>query len=57
MNAGWMFLRAELRKRWRSWLALALIVGAFARAVEAAAEGARRTDAAHPAPATILRSE
>src|SRR4029077_6815417 len=44
MNAGWMFLRTELRKRWRSWLALALIVGAFAGAVEAAAAGARRTD-------------
>ena len=49
MNAGWMFLRAELRRRWRSWLALALIVGAFAGAVEAAAAGARRTDAAYPA--------
>src|SRR5206468_6898412 len=49
MNAGWMFLRTELRRRWRSWLALALIVGAFAGAVEAAAAGARRTDAAYPA--------
>ena len=49
MNAGWMFLRTELRKRWRSWLALALIVGAFAGAIEAAAAGARRTDAAYPA--------
>jgi hypothetical protein len=43
-----MRLRAELRRRWRSWLALALIVGAFAGAVEAAAAGARRTDAAYP---------
>ena len=41
-----MFLRTELRRRWRSWLALALIVGAFAGAVEAAAAGARPTDAA-----------
>ncbi len=49
MNAGWVLLRAELRRRWRSWLALALIVGAFAGAVEAAAAGARRTDAAYPA--------
>jgi FtsX-like permease family len=49
MSAGWMWLRAELRRRWRSWLALALIVGAFAGAVEAAAAGARRTDAAYPA--------
>jgi hypothetical protein len=45
MNAGWMFLRTELRRRWRSWLALALIVGAFAGAVEAAAAGARRVPA------------
>ena len=40
--------RAELRRRWRAWLALALIVGAFAGVVEAAAAGARRTDAAYP---------
>ena len=26
MHAGWMFLRTELRRRWRSWLALALIL-------------------------------
>jgi hypothetical protein len=43
-----MFFRAELRRRWRAWLALALIVGAFAGTVEAAAAGARRTDAAYP---------
>jgi hypothetical protein len=56
MNAGWMFLRTELRKRWRSWLALALIVGAFAGAVEAAAAGTRRTDAAYPALLTWSRA-
>ena len=43
-----MFFRAELRRRWRAWLALALVVGAFAGVVEAAAAGARRTDAAYP---------
>ena len=48
LAAGWMFFRAELRRRWRAWLALALIVGAFAGTVEAAAAGARRTDAAYP---------
>jgi ABC-type lipoprotein release transport system permease subunit len=48
MAAGWMFFHAELRRRWRAWLALALIVGAFAGVVEAAAAGARRTDAAYP---------
>jgi hypothetical protein len=49
MAAGWFCFRAELRRRWRAWLALALIVGAFAGVVEAAAAGARRTDAAYPA--------
>ena len=48
MAAGWFCFRAELRRRWRAWLALALIVGAFAGVVEAAAAGARRTDAAYP---------
>jgi ABC-type lipoprotein release transport system permease subunit len=48
MAAGWLCFRAELRRRWRAWLALALIVGAFAGVVEAAAAGARRTDAAYP---------
>ena len=48
MAAGWFFFRAEFRWRWRAWLALALIVGAFAGVVEAAAAGARRTDAAYP---------
>jgi hypothetical protein len=49
LAAGWFCFRAELRRRWRAWLALALIVGAFAGVVEAAAAGARRTDAAYPA--------
>jgi ABC-type lipoprotein release transport system permease subunit len=41
-------LRAEFRRRWRTWLMLALIAGLFAGAVQAAAAGARRTDAAYP---------
>lgn len=49
LAAAWFCFRAELRRRWRAWLALALIVGAFAGVVEAAAAGARRTDAAYPA--------
>ena len=48
MIAGWLVLRAELRRRWRTWLMLALIAGLFAGAVQAAAAGARRTDAAYP---------
>jgi FtsX-like permease family len=46
--AGWFFFRTELRHRWRAWLAVALLVGAFAGTVQAAAAGARRTDAAYP---------
>jgi hypothetical protein len=46
--AGWLVLRAEFRKRWRTWLMLALIAGLFAGAVQTAAAGARRTDAAYP---------
>jgi len=48
VTAGWFFLRTELRRRWRSWLLLAVIVGVFAGAVQSAAAGARRTDAAYP---------
>ena len=48
MVAGWLVLRAEFRRRWRTWLMLALIAGLFAGAVQAAAAGARRTDAAYP---------
>ena len=48
MTAVWVILRSQLRRRWRAWLAVALLVGAFAGAVETAAAGARRTDAAYP---------
>jgi len=48
VGAGWLVLRAEFRRRWRTWLMLALIAGLFAGAVQAAAAGARRTDAAYP---------
>src|SRR5215469_8554243 len=48
MGAGWLVLRAEFRARWRTWLMLVLIAGLFAGAVQAAAAGARRTDAAYP---------
>jgi putative ABC transport system permease protein len=48
VGAGWLVLRAEVRRRWRTWLMLTLIAGLFAGAVQAAAAGARRTDAAYP---------
>ena len=48
MTVAWVFLRAELRRRWRAWLSVALLAAAFAGAVTAAAAGARRTDSAYP---------
>jgi hypothetical protein len=48
MTATGMYLRASLRRRWRAWLSLALLIGVFAGVVTAAAAGARRTDAAYP---------
>jgi hypothetical protein len=48
MGAAWVFLRAELRRRWRAWLSVALLAGAFAGVATAAAAGARRTDSAYP---------
>jgi hypothetical protein len=48
VGAAWVFLRAELRGRWRAWLSVALLAGAFAGVVTAAAAGARRTDSAYP---------
>jgi ABC-type lipoprotein release transport system permease subunit len=47
MNAVWYRARAELRARWKAWLALAVLVGAVGGAVMAAAGGARRTDTAY----------
>jgi hypothetical protein len=48
VGAAWVFLRAESRGRWRAWLSVALLAGAFAGVVTAAAAGARRTDSAYP---------
>jgi hypothetical protein len=49
MTAVWFVIRAGLRARWRSWLALALVAGLMGGLVSAVAAGARRTDAAYPA--------
>jgi ABC-type lipoprotein release transport system permease subunit len=49
MTAVWLVIRAGLRARWRSWLALALVAGVMGGLVSAVAAGARRTDAAYPA--------
>jgi ABC-type antimicrobial peptide transport system permease subunit len=48
MTAVWARLRSDLRSGWRSWLILALLIGAFSGVVLAAAVGAHRTDTAYP---------
>ncbi len=48
MAAVWMRLHAELRSRWRAWLALAVVFGVAAGAAIAAFAGARRTETAYP---------
>ena len=47
MGAIRLRLGAELRARWRGWLALALLLAAFAGLTLATAAGARRTDTAY----------
>lgn len=47
MNAVWVGLRADARRRWRAWLGVVLIVGLFGGIVTATAAGARRTDSAY----------
>ena len=49
VNAGLLVVRAGLRSRWRSWLALAVVAGLAGGLGTAVAAGARRTDAAYPA--------
>jgi MacB-like periplasmic core domain len=48
MGAVWLRLRAELRRQWRGWLALAVLLGVIGGIALAAAAGARRTDTAYP---------
>ena len=48
VGSVWLTLRAEFRSGWRSWLALALLLGVMGGVVLAAAAGARRTDTAFP---------
>jgi len=48
MGAVWLRLRAELRRQWRVWLALAVLLGVIGGIALTAAAGARRTDTAYP---------
>ena len=47
MNAVLARLRSDIRSSWRSWLALALLIGLFAGVVLTAAIGSRRTASAY----------
>ena len=53
MDALRLPLRAELRRRWRAMLGLALLLGVIGGVVLTAAAGAQRTDTAYP---RLLRS-
>ncbi|HEX8771399.1 MAG TPA: hypothetical protein VF711_11585, partial [Acidimicrobiales bacterium] len=47
MASVWMWVRAELRARWRGWLALAVLIGLAGGLVLACLAGARRADSAY----------
>jgi ABC-type lipoprotein release transport system permease subunit len=47
VNAVWVGLRGDGRRRWRAWLGVVVLIGLFGGIVTAAAAGARRTDHAY----------
>jgi hypothetical protein len=48
LGAVWLVFHAELRRRWRSWLAIAILISVVAGFVLAATAGGRRTASAFP---------
>jgi ABC-type antimicrobial peptide transport system permease subunit len=48
MATVWLALRADVRRKWRALLSLALLLGLAGGVVLTAAAGARRTDTAYP---------
>ncbi|HTZ29583.1 MAG TPA: FtsX-like permease family protein [Streptosporangiaceae bacterium] len=48
MATVWLALRADVRRRWRALVSLALLLGLAGGVVLTAAAGARRTDTAYP---------
>jgi ABC-type antimicrobial peptide transport system permease subunit len=48
MATVWLSLRTDIRRRWRTLLSLALLLGLIGGVVLTAAAGARRTDTAYP---------
>jgi len=59
MATVWLVLRADVRRKWRALLSLALLLGLAGGVVLTAAAGAQRTDTAYPRlrPAQVLRAE
>ncbi|HZP27838.1 MAG TPA: hypothetical protein VFC99_02705 [Acidimicrobiia bacterium] len=55
MSAAWLWARAELRARWRSWLVLGLLAGATAGIAAAGVAGAHA--ATRISPAQMLPTE
>jgi hypothetical protein len=48
LGVVWLAFRAELRRRWRSWLAIALLISVVGGLVLGAAAAGRRTQSAFP---------
>ena len=48
MTASWLWARAELRSRWRSWVVLGVLAGCVFGLAAAGVAGARRTSVAVP---------
>jgi hypothetical protein len=48
LEAVGLVFRAELRRRWRSWLAIAILIGVVGGLVLASAAAGRRTESAFP---------
>jgi hypothetical protein len=54
MDTLWLALRADLRRKWRALVSLALLIGLAGGVVLTAAAGTRRTDTG-PAPTPVPR--
>lgn len=48
MSAAWYWARTELRRHWRAWLSIAVLVGIGGGLAMASLAAARRTDTAYP---------
>ena len=48
LAVAWYWARTELRRRWRAWLAIGLLVGIGGGLAMGSIAGARRTDSAYP---------